>query len=321
MRRLQLFEFEDFEWVPRSVRDGGTDMLDLGFRKVGFYDGVASRLVELLDATKSDRVVDLCSGGGGGTLQMREAVAEAGRQVAFEFTDRFPNESGIERVRQLGDPKVVYLSESVDAMKGGGDREGVRTMSGALHHFPPEKVKELIAGVVARGTPLAFFDVAASPAISRLPLILAPIAMAVNMVALFVGSLFLIPLVRPVRASRLVFTYLLPLIPILVAWDGRVSRRCAPTRPRSCSTSPARCRAATATTGRPASTVRRSTSPGFRAARRSGLTAEAVKGARLSAPTTSVGNQEADNRGAQPRTTTCWIHLPFARRASRPSAR
>jgi hypothetical protein len=32
-----------------------------------------------------------------------------------------------------------------------------------------------------------------------------------------------VPFVRPIRASRLALTYLLPLIPALMAWDGTVS--------------------------------------------------------------------------------------------------
>jgi hypothetical protein len=47
--------------------------------------------------------------------------------------------------------------------------------------------------------------------------------MSVNMTFLFLGSLFLVPLVRPFRLSRVLLTYLVPLIPMLVAWDGTVS--------------------------------------------------------------------------------------------------
>lgn len=223
MRRLQLFELEDFDWVPRAIRDGGTDLLDLGFRKLDFYGRVAPKLLGVLDATQAKRVVDLCSGGGGGTLLMRDAVRAAGRDVEFEFTDMFPNEGGILRVKSLGDPRTSYRSEPVDAMRGAGELEGVRTMSSALHHFAPEAVRALVAGIVAQGAPLAFFDVAASPAVRRMPLVLAPVAMAVNMVVLFLGSLLLVPMLRPVRASQLLLTYVLPLIPLLVAWDGSVS--------------------------------------------------------------------------------------------------
>lgn len=223
MRRAHLFELEDFDWFPRAVRDGGTDLLDLGFARIGFYDGVAPKLLALLDATGARRVVDVCSGGGGGTLYMRGLVRAAGHDVELVLTDRNPNEAGMARVEALGDARTSYRREPVDAMKGAGDLEGIRTMSGALHHFRPEDVRALISGIVAKGAPLAFFDVAASPALRRTPLVLAPIAMLVNMVVLFLGSLLLVPLVRPFRASRWIFTYLVPLIPLLVAWDGTIS--------------------------------------------------------------------------------------------------
>jgi hypothetical protein len=96
-------------------------------------------------------------------------------------------------------------------------------MSGALHHFTPEAVKEMLAGVVARRAPLVFFDVAASPALRKTPLVLAPIAMVVNMLMLFLASLVLVPFARPSRLSGVHFTYLVPAIPTLVAWDGTVS--------------------------------------------------------------------------------------------------
>lgn len=223
MRRLHLFELEDLDWVPRVVRDGGTDLLDLGFDRIGFYDGALPKLTALLDATGASRLVDLCSGGGGGTLQLRKRLRDQGKDVELLLSDLHPNEAAAARVAALGDAKTRYRSEPVDAMSGGGDAEGIRTMSGALHHFTPEAVSQLLAGIVARRAPLAFFDVAASPAIRKAPIVLLPLAMLFNMPFLFLGSLFLVPFVRPFRLSRIVLTYLLPLIPSLVAWDGTVS--------------------------------------------------------------------------------------------------
>ena len=164
-----------------------------------------------------------CSGGGGGTLALVTRVRAAGRAVELILSDRFPSASGRARVQRLGDPSTVYLAQPVDAMQGGGELAGVRTMASALHHFAPRDVRAIVAAVVARRAALAFVDVAASPGLRRLPTILAPLAMAVNMAVLFGGALFATPLVRPVRASRLVLTYLLPCIPLLVAWDGTVS--------------------------------------------------------------------------------------------------
>lgn len=223
MQRVHLFELEDFAWLPRPLRDGGTDVLDFAFGRLGFYDGVLPQVTSFVERTGATRIVDLCSGGGGGTLMLGKRLAAAGRAVDLVLSDAYPSEAGMARVRALGDPRTTYRSEPVDAMSGGGTLEGVRTMTGALHHFQPDAVRSLLAGIVARRAPLAFLDVAASPAIRRMPTVLVPAAMLVNMLVLFLGTLFLVPLVRPFRMSRVLFTYPLPLVPALVAWDGTVS--------------------------------------------------------------------------------------------------
>ena len=224
MRRVQLVELEDLPWMPAAIRDGGTDLLDFGFERVGFYRGVVPKLTALLEDTRSTEVVDLCSGGGGGALHAIRALrADDHDDVRVVLTDRFPNEAGRARVVQRGDPRLTYREDPIDALAVPSELDGVRTMWGALHHFPPEAVATLITSIVRDGKPLAFFDVAASPALRRMPIGLAPLAMALNAAALFLASLLMVPFVRPLRASRWALTYLVPLIPTLVAWDGTVS--------------------------------------------------------------------------------------------------
>lgn len=223
MQRLHLFELEDLPWVPSPLRDGGTDLLDLGFDRMGFYDGVAPQLDALIARTGTAQLLDLCSGGGGGVLQIARRLRAGGRRFELTLTDRYPNEGAAARLAALGDTTTRYRMAPVDAMEGGGAEPGIRTMAGALHHFRPDDVRRLIAGIVAQRRPLAFFDVAASPMVRKLPLALLPLPALINMAMLFVGSLLLTPLVRPVRPLSLLFTYALPLIPVLVAWDGLVS--------------------------------------------------------------------------------------------------
>src|SRR5262245_41177112 len=175
MKRLHLFEFEDLDWVPRAVRDGGTDLLDLAFDRLRFYDAVAPEFVRVVRKTGIERILDLCSGGGGGTLQMRDALRRAGVDPQFLLTDLHPNRAGIARIEAMADPKVRYAAHAVDALLGGDEGPGLRTMSGALHHFPPDAVHDLVAGIVARRQPFAFFDVAASDAIRKLPVAFAPV--------------------------------------------------------------------------------------------------------------------------------------------------
>ena len=47
MQRVHLIELEDCGWLPGPIRDGGTDLLDFAFERIGFYNGVADRLVAL----------------------------------------------------------------------------------------------------------------------------------------------------------------------------------------------------------------------------------------------------------------------------------
>lgn len=224
MRRVQLFEFEDLPWVPALVRDGGTDLLDLAFGLTGFYRPLVPALARVLEESRAEALLDLCSGGGGGALAMRGELARAGhRGLRWQLTDRYPNEAARARVEALGDPLVRYDPEPLDALEATPSRRGLRTMFGALHHFTEPQVERLLAATMASRAPFAFFDVAASPALRSLPAALAPLPLAANMALLFAGSLALVPLVHPWRASCFAATYALPLIPALVAWDGTVS--------------------------------------------------------------------------------------------------
>lgn len=224
MDRVHAFEFEDLPWVPAAVRDGARDLLDVMFARVHFYRPLAPMLRDLLRDTGCRALTDVCSGSGGGALQMLAALDALGHgDVTVRLSDRFPNEAAIARVQAAGDPRVRYEAAPVDALDAPADADAVRTCFGALHHFRPDEVQRILARAVEARAPIALFDVAASPTLRRLPLALAPVMAVPNLAALFVVALALVPLARPFRASRVVWSYGLPLIPALYAWDGTVS--------------------------------------------------------------------------------------------------
>lgn len=224
MNRLHLVELEDQPWVPPAIRDGATDLLDVLFAKIGFYSPVAPVLTAFMETVGERRWLDLCSGGGGGALAMRAALAAQGHAPAqITLTDRYPSGAARQRVAALGDASVHYLPDPVDALRVSPHAPAIRTMFGALHHFPPPAVRAILQAAADARAPLAFVDVAASPTMRRLPMVLAPIAAVPNLLLLFVVALLLVPLARPFRWSRVLWTYLVPAIPILFAWDGTVS--------------------------------------------------------------------------------------------------
>ena len=82
----------------------------------------------------------------------------------------------------------------------------------AFHHFMPEEAKKILNDAAEKKVSIAIFDSGkVLPTIFLLPL-LEPITF-----------FFLTPFFKPFRWSRLVFTYLIPLIPICTIWDGCIS--------------------------------------------------------------------------------------------------
>jgi hypothetical protein len=225
VQRVHLVELEDLPWFPRPIRDGGTDVLDLMFAVMGFYRALVPELVALMEVTGTRRLVDLCSGGGGGAMAMRALLREQGHEdLELVLTDRYPNAAAAERVRALGDPGVRWHTEPVDAFHvPPGLPTGIRTMYSALHHFRPQDVQRLIQTAVDDRVPLALFDGAIPPVVRKVPGVLMPLFVVPNALWLSAVSLALVPFVRPFRVARMLLTYAVPAIPLLFAWDGTVS--------------------------------------------------------------------------------------------------
>ena len=88
--RLHLFELEDLQWFPTTIRDLATDYLHFMELRFRLHEPVVPLLQEVLDATGYRQVVDLCSGGGGPIPALEEALASEGLAVHFTLTDPIP---------------------------------------------------------------------------------------------------------------------------------------------------------------------------------------------------------------------------------------
>jgi hypothetical protein len=82
----------------------------------------------------------------------------------------------------------------------------------ALHHFRPKDGAQIIKNAVDNGEPIAIFEIYQLTVKDIISPIFAPI---------FV--LLLTPLIRPFRLGRIIFTYLIPILPLVVMFDGLVS--------------------------------------------------------------------------------------------------
>src|ERR1700681_2173348 len=61
----RFLEFHDQKWFPKSLRDGVTDALQFILSLGGIYRPIVPMLNKAVEAAGAERLVDLCSGGGG----------------------------------------------------------------------------------------------------------------------------------------------------------------------------------------------------------------------------------------------------------------
>ena len=121
--RLHLVELEDLESFPTLIRDYGTDYLRFIQAHLELHLPMVDVVADALERTGETKIVDLCSGGGGPTPGIIEALRDRGIDVTATLTDRFPNEAAAKECERASE-HCRYHRDSVDATSVPPDLEG-----------------------------------------------------------------------------------------------------------------------------------------------------------------------------------------------------
>jgi hypothetical protein len=150
-------------------------------------------------------------GGGAPWLTLQRALAESG-PVNVVLSDRYPNVETLGGVCARSSGRLRLHVDAVDATEVPSELAGVRTLFNSLHHFTPEIATQILVDAVRQRRAVAFFEGVNHRGVGLL-------AVYLQLPAI----LLLTPFVRPFRWSRLLLTYAIPLIPLLILFDGTVS--------------------------------------------------------------------------------------------------
>lgn len=211
MKRLHLVELEDLPWWPAVFRDACTDFLQTFMTIFRPYHKLIPRLASAIKHCRSSEVLDICSGAGGPWGEILPALREQGCDVIVRLSDKFPNVKGLDRARRR-DPGIQPIYDSVDATDVPPNLQGFRTLFTGLHHLPPELATAILAAAARDRRGIAVCEFTHRSVWSIVLMLLTPLAV-----------LLLTPFVRPFRWSRLFWTYIIPVIPFFIAFDGVVS--------------------------------------------------------------------------------------------------
>ena len=129
------------------------------------------------------------------------------------LTDRYPNLGTFGRVREASAGAIDYNREPIDARSVPATLTGFRTFHNAFHHFEPDEARRILEDAVAANQPVGVFEMPERSYRRIASMVLVPLMV-----------LLVTPLIRPLRWERLLWTYPVPLVPLVCFWDGLVSQ-------------------------------------------------------------------------------------------------
>ncbi|MFC1633849.1 class I SAM-dependent methyltransferase [Planctomycetota bacterium] len=213
MNRIHFVEICDKPWCPSVIRDGATDLLRC-FENTGkYFDCIVDKLKKAVNHSRTRRIIDLASGGGGPWFRLYDQLNST-MDGSFELvlTDRFPNEKIIRRVKDELSDEIQYYPEEVNAREVPPKLNGFRTMFTSFHHFKPTEALAILEDAVSKDQGIAIFEFTERRLVTILLICLGPFM-----------AFVMAPFIRPFYWRRLFWTYLIPLIPLVLLHDGYVS--------------------------------------------------------------------------------------------------
>lgn len=212
MARIHAFEFEDLSWFPTNIRNYGTDFLQFVTNKFDFYKGVAPLLISAMKETKRENIIDLASGGGGAWKSFSKHLTEEIPNLEVTLSDYYPNFTAFKKMEAHNPAVFDYHKTPVSALDVPAQLKGFRTQFLSFHHFKPADAQQILQNAVNAKQPIAIFEGQVRDVSHFIKNFFSPISV-----------LLMTPFIKPFSWGRLLFTYLIPIVPLFVWWDGIIS--------------------------------------------------------------------------------------------------
>ncbi|TBN06330.1 hypothetical protein EYD45_00130 [Hyunsoonleella flava] len=221
MKRKELFEFEDFNWFPSTIRTGMTNLILVLHKMMGTTEVLSKLIIDLRQKAHFDTVVDLGSGSGGPMPDVVKHVntITPNDKLRLILTDLHPNSKLVKTINSNSNTSIRYHETPVNATNLAKAPKGLKTMIASFHHMNPIVAKNILQSASENKVPILIFEIAKNNIPFLVWILLLPISLSI----LIVMSLLMTLFVKQLSLSQIIFTYIIPIIPIAYAWDGQAS--------------------------------------------------------------------------------------------------
>ncbi|NMM47104.1 hypothetical protein [Marinigracilibium pacificum] len=213
--RIQGIEIEDLKGYPGILRSLQTDYLRFISSLFGVYKpgiNLASKIIQEKNIVK---VYDIGSGGGGAIPNLIEDLKSKNIKIPeITLTDLYPNQNAAKIIEESSEGKAHYDLRSLNALdvikEISNDQSTLVTVFNMFHHLDEPAAQKFLA--VAKEKELNLLIVE--------PLDKSVFQILINILVTLILSPILNLFILPVRLSRFIFSYLIPIVPVVTCFDG-----------------------------------------------------------------------------------------------------
>ena len=182
---------------------------------IGSAEVLTEILEKILKKTGKTNIVDLCSGSGGPMVSVFRKLKEkeSYKNLRLTLSDLYPDMEAAKKINIDNNDDIKYTDYSIDAANV--ELKGLRTMICSMHHMKQDAAYKILKDAHDKNEPICIFEISDN----SFPTYLWWTAIF----PAFFMTLIFTPKVQPLKWYHLFFTYVIPLIPLFIAWDGAVS--------------------------------------------------------------------------------------------------
>jgi SAM-dependent methyltransferase len=199
---------------PQIILDMLAMFWTFGF-VASFHGLLMPYLKEAMKKQGTDEIVDLCSGTGGPLIKIQHDMNKYEQfDVKVTLTDLYPPTAQVQKeIAERSHGHVQYYNAPVDATNVPKQLcNGFSTMFCSFHHMTESAAASILQDAVNKKRGIGIFEMQERSLFTILMmLILAP------------GAWLLTPLIRPFKFGRFFWTYIIPLVPLVLTIDGITS--------------------------------------------------------------------------------------------------
>jgi len=215
VNRIQLFEFNERNECPEFIRDSIVEILGKGVRWSKYFNNSIQAFIEFANQVDTTTFLDLCSGSGEpAAIFVEELIRQGNTQFKFVLSDLFPKIHSMNSVAKQFPEQIQVITTPIDATDVQNEYDqAARTIINAFHHFPPKLAKNIIKDCVKKNRGIFIIESFPRSLIKYFSIM--PYVAVSYLVNPFIT--------QKDRMLKILFSFVIPLIPVLGLWDGFIS--------------------------------------------------------------------------------------------------